>query len=197
MSNPYPDLLRNKARELGVGEVYDSLLIDYPQFKRWSGCHNPQLHHYGEGGLMRHTWEIMEVGFHTISIPSLNLTGKIDPVEFYLAALFHDNGKMYDYTEVTNSGGTTWKSLDHKRLIYHLPRSVLIWHDTIKEFEELNDKYHDAVMHDILAHHGSWEYGSPVAPKTHAAWLLYLSDSISARMDDCDRLDVVLNPNHK
>lgn len=196
MSNPdYSVLLGDMAAKANVFNVYTELMLQYPQFKRWSGCHNPQLHHYGIGGLARHTWEIAELGFNTMA--TLNLNGKINPVEFYLASLFHDTGKMYDYIEVTNSDGTTWKSMDHKRLIYHLPRSILIWHDVITKFPDLNNKYHDAVLHDILAHHGSREFGSPVAPKTHAAWLLHLCDSISARMDDCDRLDIVFNPTHK
>ena len=199
MSKNYPELLKNTARALGVQNVYDELLHHYPQFVRWSGSHNPMMHHYGEGGLVRHTWEIVEIGLSTI--PMLNLEEKVDRVEFYLATLFHDTGKMFDYDEVTGHEaalgdpvGTTWKSSEHKRLIYHIPRSTLIWHDIIGEFPAANCKYHDVVLHDILAHHGRCEYGSPVAPKTHAAWLLHLCDSISARMDDADKLELVKWP---
>jgi hypothetical protein len=118
-----------------------------------------------------------------------------------LAALFHDTGKMFDY-ELVEHDTTTWgdpapeywKPNDHRRLIYHVPRSALIWHDVIRKFPELEAKYHDVVLHDILAHHGKREFGSPVAPKTRAAYLVHLCDSISARMDDCERIDAVKTP---
>ena len=79
-----------------------------------------------------------------------------------------------------------WKTTEHKQRIRHLNRSILIWHDVISKFPELNTKYHDKVMHDILAHHASKEYGSPILPQTRNAWLLHLCDAISARMDDAE-----------
>lgn len=188
----YPERLHKIAEQMCLVDVYAELLRQYPQFKKWSGSHHPKLHHYGTGGLIRHTCEIIELGMDTIV--TLNLQAKVSHTEFFLASLFHDTGKMYDYDCTYNSGGDTWTSTKHKRLIYHIPRSTLIWHDVIAKFPELNEKYHDAVLHDILAHHGSREYGSPVAPKTHCAWLLHLCDSISARMDDADRLDVLSGP---
>jgi 3'-5' exoribonuclease len=190
--NPtYPELIRAMAVKMGVMPVHDELLYQYPQFVRWPGSHNQLLHHHELGGLARHTWEIIDVGMHII--PQLNLCDKIDPRAYYLAALFHDTGKMFDYDVDKNDKVT---STEHKRLIYHLPRSCLIWHDIIGKFSELNDIYHDGVLHCILAHHGSREFGSPVAPKTREAWLLHLCDGISARMDDCERLDVVKAKDH-
>jgi 23S rRNA maturation-related 3'-5' exoribonuclease YhaM len=48
----------------------------------------------------------------------------------------------------------------------------------------------DEVLHAILAHHGFQEFGSPVQPNSKVAWLLHLCDSISARMDDVDKMDI-------
>jgi 23S rRNA maturation-related 3'-5' exoribonuclease YhaM len=59
------------------------------------------------------------------------------------------------------------------------------------KFPELNTRYHDSVLHAILAHHGRREAGSPVAPKSRIAWLVHLSDQISARMADADTLDII------
>ena len=183
-------LLRSMAEKLCVADVYDELIRQYPQFEYWSASHNSLLHHYGRGGLVRHTWEIVKLGLEII--PMLDLCEKVSPIEFYLAALFHDTGKMFDYDQV----GNEWKPSDHRRLIYHVPRSALIWHDVASKFSGLNEKYHDRVLHDILAHHGKREFGSPVAPKTRCAYLVHLCDSISARMDDCERIDAVKNPDH-
>lgn len=180
------DILRSRATQHNVRQVFDELLAIYPQFEYWAGSHNKMLHHYERGGLVRHTLEIVEVGLHVI--PELNLCEKVDPIEFYLSALFHDTGKMFDYEQVSEN---EWKPTEHRRLIHHLPRSCLIWHDIAGKFTEVNNRYHDSVLHAILAHHGRREAGSPVAPKTRVAWLLHLCDGISARMDDADSLDVV------
>ena len=189
----YPEQLHYMAEKLCIVDVYEELIRQYPQFTRWPGSHSSKLHHYEEGGLARHTWEIIDLGIETII--HLKLNGKVSPIEFYLAALFHDTGKMYDYEEKKDMRGVSyWQSTSHKREIYHINRSTLIFHDIIADFPDLNAKFHDAVLHDILAHHGRREFGSPVAPKSHCAWLLHLCDSISARMDDADRLDIVKGP---
>ena len=54
--------------------------------------------------------------------------------------------------------------------------------------------YHEDVLHAVLAHHGTREAGSPVAPKSRVAWLVHLCDGISARMYDADTMDVI---NHR
>ena len=193
IESTYPERLQYTAEKLCIVDVYEEFMRQYPQFNRWPGSHSSKLHHFEEGGLVRHTWEIVDLGLTTI--PMLKLKGKVTPIEFYLAALFHDTGKLFDYEEIhTHDNSCHWQSTQHKRLIYHINRSVLIFHDIIAKFPDLNAKYHDDVMHDILAHHGRREFGSPVAPKSHCAWLLHLCDSISARMDDADRLDVVKGP---
>ena len=86
-----------------------------------------------------------------------------------------------------------WKETKHKRLIHHISRSAIEWSNSFDvEWEwEYKEKYHDEVLHAILAHHGCREWGSPVAPYSKVAWLLHLSDSMSARMNDCDKFDIL------
>jgi 23S rRNA maturation-related 3'-5' exoribonuclease YhaM len=93
-TSTYPELLRSMAVKMDVVQVYDEFLYQYPDFVHWSGSCKKNLHHYGIGGLARHTWEIVDVGMNII--PQLNLCGKVDPREYYLAALFHDTGKLFD-----------------------------------------------------------------------------------------------------
>lgn len=189
MNEPsYNERLLSLSEKLNVAHVFQELVETYPQFPTHSGSHNKLLHHYGTGGLIRHTWEVVDLGMHII--PQLNLCDKVDLTEYYLAALFHDTGKMFDYVRVKGDEDA-WEPTEHRRLIHHLPRSVMIWHEIIGKFSGLAMIYHDKVAHAILAHHGRREAGSPVAPKTRVAWLLHLCDSISARMDDAETLDVV------
>jgi 23S rRNA maturation-related 3'-5' exoribonuclease YhaM len=197
-------ILIDQAKTLG-NDVYKvaSELLDDSRFDIWSGSSKPEQHHYGPHGLTIHTHEIMALAFSAKG----NLKLDIDPIELYLSVLFHDSGKLFDYSPVYQDvsdprGGDEefvtnyidWKPNPHKRLIHHISRSALIWHDAAMIVPQIYDKYHDLVIHNILAHHGRREHGSPVMPKTKAAWLLHLCDSISARMNDCDRLDFVKIP---
>lgn len=180
--------IQNRAFLLSIGAelVLKNLLSAYPQFEWWSGSHGKALHHYGRGGLAQHTAEVIELGFNCREV--LNMEKEIDPHTFFFAALFHDTGKMFDFERVSDD---VWIPTSHRRLIHHLPRSALIWHDIIEKRQGMAPVYHDKVLHAILSHHGSREAGSPVAPKTREAWLLHLCDGVSARMNDADTLDVV------
>ena len=154
-------------------------------------------HHYGYGGLARHTHEVITIAMDVCHrFPQY----QIDEIELFLAALFHDAGKMYDYKEEKskeNWGGMQWVKTPHKRTIHHISRSGIVWHDAVSKLgnsidaAEFYAKYHDPVLHAILSHHGTREWGSPVAPKSRVAWLVHLCDGISARMNDADTLDVV------
>jgi 23S rRNA maturation-related 3'-5' exoribonuclease YhaM len=176
--------LRIFAEELGVEELAARLLTD-ERFLTWSGSSKPNQHHYGDYGLVIHTWEVVQTCRHNrLLYPQYN----IDETELYLAALYHDAGKMYDYME---GSGAPWTSAPHKRYIHHISRSAIIWSEAVsKTHKAFQDKYADPVLHAILAHHGQRQWGSPVAPKSRVAWLLHLCDGISARLYDADTLDV-------
>lgn len=159
-------------------------LDDYPFFAECSGSSKEHQHHYGDGGLAKHTREVIEIA--VMNAKYVVALGKhhFSALEVFYSAFFHDVGKMYDYAKVDGK----WVGTEHKRRIHHIARSALIWQkfaESINATPELTDN----VLHAILAHHGQREWGSPVAPKTALAWLLHLSDGISARMDDCDKWD--------
>ncbi len=181
------DTINKRSIDVGGWDLLRDLCGKYPQFETWSASSEPFKHHYGEGGLIQHTAEVIELCFSTRH--TLNLENVIDKEELFYAALFHDVGKIYDYEfePVDN----IWIKTEHARKIHHIFRSALIWNELISEYEhkEIKDKYGNSVTHAILAHHGCREYGSPVSPKSRTAWLLHLCDAISARMNDADTLD--------
>jgi len=166
------------------------VVLDDDIFRRWSGCDNPKLHHYGEYGLITHTWEVVKA---CQKMRDVFYKYDIDQTELFLAGLYHDVGKIYDY-ECKDGVYTARK---HKRRIHHISRSALIWNDAItKEIDNTLGKYipgrmqmKENVLHAILSHHGQRAWGSPVAPDTRIAWLLHLCDSMSARLYDCDTND--------
>jgi len=202
MMNTLIDKLTKQAKLTGsdVYKVCQSILED-ERFPKWSGSSKPNQHHYGDGGLINHTSEVIDTCFRVKSLYEHKYEYEFDSKEIFLAAFFHDVGKMWDYVPVIPLPGTVasyfdehydrWQSTSHKRLIHHISRSALVWSENAKKDKGINEKYHDNVLHAILAHHTCREAGSPVAPKSRVAWLVTLCDNISARMYDCDTLDMV------
>lgn len=178
------------ADDLGVGDVADHVLGNY-KFGLWSACSHPTAHHYGDYGLVIHTQEVVST---SLKMADLYPQYEIKRDVLFLAALFHDVGKCWDYwRSVDYDGVVTYKGTDHKRTIHHISRSALVWQEACfihwNNSYGLRDYFADSVTHAILAHHGLRAWGSPVAPKSREAWLLHLCDGISARMYDADTLD--------
>ncbi len=167
--------LAELSNSFKVNDITDVIFSD-KRFYIWSGSSSPQAHHYGKGKLLEHTTEVVELCL--LNNDYWKGSDKhIDPKIVYLAALFHDVGKMDDYAP-TNADFTEWTVTKHKYSIHHISKSALMWHDCAKHMP-----FHDEVLHAILAHHGCRAFGSPVEPQTRLAWLLHLSDSMSAHYD--------------
>ena len=187
------------SKDLGVYRVCEDILND-DRFPVWSGSSKEGQHHYGEGGLAEHTLEVIDTCFKMRELYENRIV--IDPKELFLSALFHDVGKMYDYEPIdellcyTDSypdclNYSQWQSTPHKRNIHHISRSGIMWSENARKDEVIYDKYFEKVLHAILSHHTTREYGSPVAPKSRVAWMLTLCDNMSARMNDCDTWDCI------
>ena len=193
------DYLRSTATALqerydrGVSALAEYVLKD-EKFFVWSGSSKENQHHYGDHGLIHHVREVVETCMTVRALyPQYE---DIDDRVLYLAALYHDIGKVHDYEKVNHK----WRSAQHKRRIHHISRSAIMWNRCLDEYESSyvaaadEPSYEfcrDDVTHAILAHHGQREWGSPVAPNTRIAWLLHKADGISARLFDCHTLDRV------
>lgn len=185
--------LRLIAEDHGLTKVA-SHVLDNPRFPIWSGSVDNK-HHYGEGGLLRHTHEVVEL-CRINAEESIENGHVVDRKVLFLAATFHDIGKTLDYAPPTGTkywtsvrealDATQWHITPHKRLVHHISRSALIWTEAVRATNQCRD-IEESVLHCILSHHGRKEWGSPIEPQTKEAWLLHLCDGISARMDDCDR----------
>lgn len=193
----YPDKkseLIDFAQLFSVEDVCWNVLTD-KKFYEWSACSHPTGHHYGTGGLQYHTWEVIKLCLDNADF--FITQGKpVDKKVLFLAALYHDIGKIWDYErdygdpEAMVRKEDQWKGTDHKRCIHHISRSAIEWCHTAKTWGLSVDLEED-VLHCILSHHGQREWGSPVAPKSREAWLLHLCDGLSARAADCDTIDLV------
>lgn len=175
---------------------YVSKILKCKKFLIWSGSGKPQHHHYGDGGLLRHTTEVF-LFCYDIATGYSSMCGtankKINVRELLISAIWHDYGKIWDYQKDGND--VVWgKHNTHARRIHHISRSALEFEKHVdsltpnKLCESINK---DNIIHNILSHHGQREYGSPVAPATREAWILHLADNLSARLDDCEKHDII------
>lgn len=189
----YLEELQRTADLFGVYQFVSKVLEDL-RFEIWSGAGKDIHHHYGDGGLLKHTYEVAEYVF-TIADTHGFMKGDRDVLngaELFVSAIWHDYGKIWDYQKIDGIWG---KHDSHARRIHHISRSALefekwydqLWREQPNVDFSLIDK--DRVTHNILSHHGMREWGSPVAPHTKEAWVLHLSDNLSARLDDCDKHD--------
>lgn len=187
MKPNYLQLLRDNALHLGVEDI-SSIILDNPSFAKWSASSKGYQHHYGDGGLLQHTYEVVTLSaINRMALVEMGATDMPTEQEVFLAALHHDIGKVWDYKEIAPNN---WDGTPHKRLIHHISRSAIEWSKAVERFPKYRD-VEESVLHAILAHHGTREWGSPVAPKSKLAWLLHLSDALSARINDANSLDVV------
>jgi 3'-5' exoribonuclease len=184
--NNYEQKLINIARDLQLDYRWIWPAFDNG-FTVCSGSASPDHHHYGDGGLIKHTYEVVNL----CMIVSEQYPNVVCKRQAYIAALYHDYGKTYDYER--NSDGQ-WCASEHKYKIHHIPRSYHHWQSTYEDLSlklltsKFSNKEAMEIGHAILAHHGHHEYHSPVEPRTKLAFLLHYCDAISARMDDCNRL---------
>lgn len=129
------------------------------------------VHHAFRGGLLNHTHQMLHMleGLY----PCLPYPIKID--RCVLAILFHDYGKVYEYTK-------DGEPKAEKFLLGHIYISANRLNNILKEKEVPEDEI-DRIVHIILAHHGQLEYGSPVLPCTSEAVIVNLLDNLSAKTD--------------
>ncbi|HUU27860.1 MAG TPA: HD domain-containing protein [archaeon] len=141
-----------------------------PAAKRW---HQPYL-----GGLLEHT---LNVYSHAVA-----LAGRYPQVESDLVkagALVHDIGKTVEY-----QWENFFETSTQGRLLGHLVIGVEIlgsWIGRQKNFPE-EAGWH--LKHIILSHHGHFEFGSPVLPRTLEALIVHFADDLDAKMSGVLRI---------
>ncbi|MGJ8633789.1 MAG: 3'-5' exoribonuclease YhaM family protein [Luteolibacter sp.] len=145
-------------------------------------------HHARRGGLVEHVAQMMRSADAVSNIyPELNrdliLTG----------TLFHDCGKLWENTYPEDGFGQI-HSL-HGEMLGHIPLGIelvnKLWRDLLdsSEFAEFSESKPSTeevrihLLHLIGSHHGQYEYGSPVLPKTPEAYALHYIDNLDAKME--------------
>ena len=131
-------------------------------------------------GLLEHTLSVAQA----VSAAA-NFFPGIDRDVAVAGALLHDIGK----TEAYNDDPLAIDLTDLGRLQGEIPLGYYKVRRQIEEIPGFDPDLAQAVLHIILAHHGSLEHGSPVVPATREAVLVHMIDNLGGRLGSFDRLE--------
>ena len=131
-------------------------------------------------GLLEHTLSVAQA----VSAAASFFPG-IDRDVAVTGALLHDIGK----TEAYNDDPLAIDLTDLGRLQGEIPLGYYLVRRRIEDIPGFDPSLAQAVLHIILAHHGSLEHGSPVVPCTREAVLVHMIDNLGGRLGSFDRLE--------
>lgn len=103
-------------------------------------------------------------------------------------AVLHDIGKLDAYTSATPAIDMT----DAGKLQGEIALGYYRIRRLIEDLPGFPGRLSTALLHIILSHHGSLEFGSPVVPCTREATLVHMIDNLGGRLGSFDRLERAL-----
>ena len=133
-----------------------------------------KLHHATRGGLLHHSWTIVQLAKGVCATYPLLNTDLV-----YAGAILHDIGKLDEFE--TNELGLASAYSDAGQLLGHINIGVSVIASTA---ELLGVPRHTAMLleHMLLSHHGAPEFGSPKMPMFPEAEVLSELDLLDSRM---------------
>lgn len=135
------------------------------------------VHHAYVGGLLEHTLSVARLAMRMADhYPHL------DRQVLLVAALFHDMGKIWEFT-----GGMANDYTDDGRLLGHM-ELVLEYLGPLLEKAGLEKELARHFKHLILSHHGQPEFGAARVPQTPEAFALHYVDNMDAKMAQCQSI---------
>ena len=145
-------------------------------------------HHARRGGLVEHVAQMLRSANVLCPVyPELNR-------DLLLAGvIFHDCGKLWENAYPEDGFGQI-HSL-HGEMLGHIPLGIelvnKLWRDLLESpaaaaWAELKPSAEETrlhLLHLIASHHGQFEYGSPVLPRTPEAFALHHIDNLDAKLE--------------
>lgn len=166
----YIDKEINKINNSDIFRIVNSIYKQYEQ-EIYCSAAAAKNHHEYYGGLATHVYSMLHLSeMICINYPYLNkdlLTAGV---------LLHDIGKVIEL----KTGPVTEYTLEGK-LLGHISISQTIIKETADKLN-INSEVVTLLRHMVLAHHGQYEFGSPVLPMIIEAEALHFIDDMDAKM---------------
>ncbi|MBN2620046.1 HD domain-containing protein [candidate division WOR-3 bacterium] len=131
-----------------------------------------RAHHAYLGGLAVHTLSMLKLVMHVQSIYSF-----LDLDLLIAGCLLHDVGKIYEYSYTKKIDMST-----PGKLLGHIMIGCDMVSTKIRTLKDFPDSVRDKLLHMILSHHGSLEWGSPRMPMFAEALVLHHIDNMDSKI---------------
>jgi 3'-5' exoribonuclease len=131
-------------------------------------------------GLLEHTLSVAQA----VSAISGCFPG-IDRDLALTGALIHDIGKIEAYAQDPTAIDLT----DAGKLHGEIPLGYYLVRSTIERIDGFPPGLAGALLHIQLSHHGTYENGSPVTPRTREATIVHTVDNLGGKLGSFDRLE--------
>jgi 3'-5' exoribonuclease len=171
------DRVRAELKSVALRRALDLFFADdafREQFERTPG--SIAGHHAAVGGLLLHVTEVATIARNSARVMKANTDLVV------VGALLHDIGKVRAY-DITPTG---FAHTPEGSLLGHVVLGALMLQERLAAVptQELSSSQRLELLHVILSHHGSLEFGSPVLPMTVEAELVHWADETSAKAND-------------
>lgn len=136
-----------------------------------------KMHHAVTGGLLQHTVEVATFA-EWISVACNKLGYPVSVPLVVAGAIVHDIGKVGEY-----DGDGFSVTYGRDGMIGHIPLGIIAVEDAIRATPGNWSTLRADLLGIVSSHHGTLEHGSPVTPRTRAAIIVHVADSLSATLD--------------
>lgn len=173
------DLVRKHVTTPHLLALVECLLNDEPRMEAFTKSPAAKaLHHATVYGLLEHTLSVVRLALSVCEFYRTTTNMKINKEHIVIGALFHDMGKVDELTMAKGFDYTT-----NGRLVGHIVGSARILENYARTVADFPEDELDVLIHAILSHHGTLEFGSPQVPKTIEAFLLSRIDDLDAKLN--------------
>ena len=132
-----------------------------------------ELHHAFLGGLLEHTVSVVKI----CEAVARHYGVVVDRDLLLASAILHDVGKIFELT-----GDRSFDYSDEGRLLGHITQGVLFVEQHIREIPDFPPSLRMELLHNIVSHHGEYEWGSPIRPKTLEALILHCVENLDGKV---------------
>jgi len=176
------DLAKTQISDPALSRLVVEILTEHAVAIKQSAA-AARYHHAFAGGYLEHTLSVTRTAVFLADKYSDYYSDMQPPLSKSLVvagAILHDVGKLEELTARPSGSEYSAKG----RLIGH----ILLGRDLIREkaaaIEELDSETQLRLEHIIISHQNLPEWGSPVAPHTPEALLVYFADDLDAKFHE-------------
>lgn len=172
------EILR-QVRNKHLLNLLKQFILDEPLMQRFRQSPAAmQMHHAYVGGLLEHTRNVLELA--VLVMPRYPAVSQ----DLVLAGIFlHDLGKTAELR-----CETSFQYTNEGQLVGHIVQAVIWIEEKARAVEaETGEPFpgelKTALQHVVLAHHGSYEFGSPKLPMMPEAIAVHYLDNLDAKLN--------------